>query len=158
MTDIDIIAPRFEQRAGFVVAGLAGRFRPGEISGIPRLWQDLNERAGALRDVVDGAAYGVCYNPGDDDSFDYAAGLEVSDDISMPEGFVSVHLPAARYAVFRHDGHISTFPDTVMAIWNEKLAALKLKVVNQPNFERYGPEFDAETGLGGVELWIPISG
>jgi len=25
-----------------------------------------------------------------------------------------------------------------------------------PNFERYGENFDSQTGDGGVELWIPI--
>jgi predicted transcriptional regulator YdeE len=26
-----------------------------------------------------------------------------------------------------------------------------------PDFERYGEDFDAQTGLGGVEIWLPLS-
>jgi AraC family transcriptional regulator len=29
-------------------------------------------------------------------------------------------------------------------------------MVNAPNFERYAEDFDPNTGMGGVEIWIPI--
>jgi AraC family transcriptional regulator len=42
------------------------------------------------------------------------------------------------------------------AIWNKWIPQSGLKVVAAPSFERYGPEFNPKTGLGGVEIWIPI--
>jgi AraC family transcriptional regulator len=30
------------------------------------------------------------------------------------------------------------------------------EVVEAPNFESYGDDFDSATGMGGFEIWIPI--
>jgi AraC family transcriptional regulator len=30
------------------------------------------------------------------------------------------------------------------------------RIADTPNFERYSDDFDANTGLGHVEIWIPI--
>ena len=30
------------------------------------------------------------------------------------------------------------------------------EALDAPDFERYGEEFDARTGMGGVEIWLPV--
>jgi AraC family transcriptional regulator len=43
-----------------------------------------------------------------------------------------------------------------MTIWNKWLPESGREVVDAPDFERYGEEFDGRAGNGGLELWLPI--
>ena len=67
-------------------------------------------------------------------------------------------VPAGRYAVFTHRGHVSELPKTVRAIWDNGLSQAGLTPIKSPDFEKYGPGFDPETGHGLVEVWIPVEG
>ena len=73
------------------------------------------------------------------------------------EGMDYVDIPAGRYAVFTHSGHISDLPRTVYTIWNKSLPDLGLEPRKAPDFERYDKRFDPETGRGTLEIWIPIA-
>jgi AraC family transcriptional regulator len=101
-------------------------------------------------------AYGVCCKADGAGNFDYIAGVEVTDLDVLPRQFASVRLPPRRYAVFTHSGHVSGMRATMHSIWNRYLPGSGLTVLRAPDFERYGPEFDGRTGLGGVEIWIPV--
>jgi predicted transcriptional regulator YdeE len=46
---------------------------------------------------------------------------------------------------------------TCSAIWNQGLPDSGYQAADSPWFERYGEEFDGRTGLGGLEIWIPIA-
>jgi len=75
----------------------------------------------------------------------------------LPEGFARVRIPAQRYAVFAHRGHISTIRSTVYTIWNKWVPESGHQVADAPNFERYDPAlFDPRTGNGVVEIWVPL--
>jgi AraC family transcriptional regulator len=65
-------------------------------------------------------------------------------------------IAAQKYAVFSHREHISTIRSTLNTIWNKWLPESGLEVVDAPDFERYGEGFDTRTGVGGLEIWIPI--
>jgi AraC family transcriptional regulator len=67
-----------------------------------------------------------------------------------------VRIAAQRYAVFTHAEHISTIRRTIKTIWNKWLPESDHQLADAPNFERYGEAFDPRTGLGGLEIWIPI--
>ena len=41
-------------------------------------------------------------------------------------------------------------------IWSKWLPESGYEAADAPTFERYGEEFDGVTGLGGVEIWLPI--
>jgi AraC family transcriptional regulator len=45
-----------------------------------------------------------------------------------------------------------------MTIWNLWFPSSGHELVDAPDFERYGEEFDPQTGLGGFEIWVPIKG
>jgi hypothetical protein len=45
---------------------------------------------------------------------------------------------------------------TWVTIWNKWLPESGHELVDAPDFERYGEEFDPLTGTGGLELWVPI--
>ena len=68
-----------------------------------------------------------------------------------------VSIPAGRYAVFTHSGHISDLPKTVYTIWNKSLPDAGLNTREAPDFELYDCRFDPLTGRGDVEIWIPIA-
>jgi hypothetical protein len=54
--------------------------------------------------------------------------------------------------------HISAIRRTVCTIWTKWLPDSGHEVVDAPSFERFGEAFDFRTGMGGLEIWIPIKG
>jgi AraC family transcriptional regulator len=152
------IEPRFEDGRPIVIAGLRERYTPKTQGDIPSLWRQLAPHLGKIPGQVDHVAYGVVSDmAGADGGFDYLAGVEVSQAGALADGFVSFTIPAHRYAVFAHGGHVSTLKDTIGAIWNEWLPASGYKTGTMPGLlERYGVGFNPGTGLGDIEVWVPI--
>ena len=105
---------------------------------------------------IDRTAYGVRYNSDDEGNFDYLCGVEVCHFSRLSASLTAIRVPAQKYTVFRHCEHISTIRSTWMTIWNKWLPESGHEVVDAPDFERYGEEFDGRTGNGGLELWLPI--
>jgi AraC family transcriptional regulator len=58
--------------------------------------------------------------------------------------------------VFKHSGHISTIRSTWNAVWNQWFPQSGYEALDAPDFERYGEEFDPDSGDGGLEIWIPV--
>ncbi|NUS21417.1 MAG: AraC family transcriptional regulator [Mesorhizobium sp.] len=150
--------PRFETSRPFLVAGLGERYSCETSAGIPMQWQRFAPYIGNIPGEVPGGFYGVCLNGDDAGNFDYVVGVEVKDFSDLPKDFYRVRVPAQKYAVFAHREHISTIRRTVNTIWNKWLPASGHEIADAPEFERYGPEFDAHTGNGGLEIWVPIKG
>ncbi len=142
----------------FRIGGLAGNYTPESSAAIPSLWQrfvqwlpDVPGRSGEPF-----TTYGVCYNQ-TDNAFDYMAGVEIDPTADLPNAFATVDIPASNYAVFIHTGHISGIRSTWASVWDKWLPDSGLKVLPQPFFEKYGPNFNGETGEGGLEIWVPIA-
>lgn len=153
---------RIVSSKAMLFAGLRRYFRFEERAGIASLWHAFGPHVGAISDTIPGAAFGLCLAPADPDDevgFDYAPAVEVSSLGNFPEGLSGIRLAARDWAVFRHQGHVSGLGATCAAA-GEWLAASG----RQPSeggmlmIERYGPEFDANTGLGGCEVWLPLAG
>ena len=105
---------------------------------------------------VSPVTYGVIYNGGDD-SFDYLSGVERSRSKEAPRNLVSLTVAPQTYAVFWHAGHVATLRETCDAIWSDWLPASGKEVVEAPWFECYGESFDAVSGSGGLEVWVPVA-
>jgi AraC family transcriptional regulator len=58
--------------------------------------------------------------------------------------------------VFEQPAHISAIRDTMNAIFNDWLPSSGCAVANAALLERYDERFEAETGNGGFEIWIPL--
>ncbi|MEO0912357.1 MAG: AraC family transcriptional regulator [Pseudomonadota bacterium] len=151
----EVAAPEMREREAFRVVGLSAQCTFEDISAIPALWQGFNARESEVAGVV-GAAYGVCCDGDGAGRFRYVAGAEAPGDAGMPDGMDDVAIPAGRYAVFTHTGHISDLPRTVYTIWNKALPDAGLEPRPAPDFEVYDKRFDVETGRGAVEIWIPV--
>ncbi len=154
---VAVAPPRVVPGPARLVAGLKQRYTFDTNHGIPALWQRFVPRIARIPDIVGPDTYGVCCNAGGDGEFDYLAGVAVSSVDQLPEEFDHVHIPASRYAVFEHNGHVSGIRDTVHAIWNDALPASGHTPISAPDFEYYAAQhFDPETGAGRIEIWIPI--
>ncbi|MGF1623849.1 MAG: GyrI-like domain-containing protein [Alphaproteobacteria bacterium] len=152
------LSPRFVDGKAMRIVGIR-QTHVGSNAGIPAQWLRFAPHIGRVPGEVDGAAYGVCIDrcSGDGQSFDYIAGVEVASTAAAPEGLSPLSLPARRYAVFHHPGHVSSLPDTIEAIWRTWLPGSGEQPAGEPAFlERYGEAFDPLTGAGGMEIWVPL--
>lgn len=155
---VELEAPRMEDGKALLIAGLGGRYTFETNEGIPAQWQRFGPYIGSIPEQVGWTTYGVCCNSDEAGSFEYICGVEVSDFSDIPEELSRIRIPARRYAVFTHRGHISTIRGTVYTIWNKSLPEAGLEVADAPDFERYDERFDPESGSGAVEIWIPVAG
>jgi AraC family transcriptional regulator len=154
----DLAEPRFESRTAFLVAGLTARYDYESCGGgIPAQWQRFAPYIGNIPGQVGSDAYGVRYNS-DDSGLDYLCGVEVGEFSQLASELSRVRVPANRYAVFTHSGHISAIRSTWHTIWNKWLPKSGHQLADAPDFERYGKEFDARSGSGEVEIWVPLKG
>src|SRR5262249_15262224 len=149
-------SPRFVTGKALLVAGLGERYDCESSKGIPAQWQRFGPHIGNVPGQVARTTYGVCCNNDGDGNFDYICGVEVAGFSDLPKEFARLRIPEQRYAVFTHREHISTIRRTVNTIWNKWLPESGREVADAPDFERYGDSFDPRSGLGGVEIWIPV--
>lgn len=152
---VDVAAPEIRTTDGFDVAGVGARCTFENNAAIPGLWQQFNAREAELTNTPQ-AAYGVCYDADDAGNFRYVAGTTVTADTTVPDDMQRVRIPAGRYAVFTHRGHIADLPKTVYTIWNKALPDSGYRLREAPDFERYDQRFDVATGRGEVEIWMPV--
>jgi AraC family transcriptional regulator len=153
---IALKAPHLERRKAILIAGLSERYNNATSSGIPAQWQRFGPYIGNIPGQVDRRAYGVRCNLDDECSLDYICGVEVSSLSSIPEGLTGLRIPEQNYAVFTHEGHVSGIRSTWHTIFSQWFPSSGYEVVDAPDFELYGEEFDPRTGMGGTEIWIPV--
>lgn len=149
--------PRVEILPEMSFAGLVERYQSKSPAGIPNQWQRFSALLQHMPPLIDQNAYGICFNFDEEKGeFDYMAGVPVSKSAEIPLGLVRFDLPLQKYAVFHYGGHISEIRSVISAIWSEALSKSGYEPVEKPAFEKYGPEFDGQTGLGGFEIWVAI--
>jgi AraC family transcriptional regulator len=154
----ELAEPRFESRKAFLVAGLSARYDYESCGGgIPAQWQRFAPYLGSVPGQVGTDAYGVRYNS-DDSGLDYLCGVEVGEFSQLPPELSRVRVPANRYAVFTHHGHISAIRSTWSTIWGKWLPRSGHQIADAPDFERYDQRFDPRSGNGEVEIWVPVKG
>lgn len=153
---VDLPEPRIQDGRAMRIAGLTERYTFLTNQGIPALWQRFAPYIGNMPGQRGDFTYGVATDFEEDCSFGYLAGVEVSSSAELEAGMGYIDIPAQLYAVFAHTGHISTMRRTAYSIWAQYFPNSDLIPTGGPNFERYGPEHNADTGHGLVEVWAPI--
>ncbi len=153
-------APRMENGKALRIAGLREHYTSETMKNIPELWMRFAPRIGNIPGQVGRVAYGLCFNALSPDGMDYLAGVEVSSSSDLPGDFSVANIPAQRYAVFSHREHVSKLYETLDAI-HKWLPGSGLEVAGgtagAPDFfERYSEEFNPQTGMGGMEVWVPV--
>jgi AraC family transcriptional regulator len=152
----DLEPPRIVTHPSFLVAGVGERYGCDDSPAIPSQWQRFVPSLGSMPGQVGRAAYGVNYNGDDDGNFDYLCGVEVATFAALERSWTRLRIPEQRYAVFTHRDHVSTIRRTHNTIWTTWLPRSGYDVADAPHFERYGDDFDGATGLGGIEVWLPL--
>lgn len=146
--------PRLVTADALLIFGLSMHCERAGDPGIPPLWNRFGPFIGNIEGQIGHTTYGVIYNSEDAGKFDYLCGVAVSSFPSHPAEFTCLRIPAQTYAVFEHRDHISAIRGTFKAIWEHGLTGLH--AVDAPWLEVYGESFDPRTGLGGVEIWVPV--
>lgn len=150
-------APRFVDVPELTIAGLNVSYTMETRIAIPQQWARFVPAASEFADVKGKPMYGVSWNMKPECGFDYMTGLEVEGTKALPPEFTSLKLDARRYAIFDHTSHVSSIPKTLDTIWTSWVPECGLKVASAPCVERYTSEFNPHTGMGGMEIWIPLT-
>ena len=151
-----LATPRIEEHRAMLLAGISERYNESTRGGIPGQWQRFVPHLGHVPAQLGADAYGVCYNTDDEANMDYLCGVEVANFSALPPELTRLRVPPQRYAVFHHDDHISSISETFRAIFSRWLPESQCEIVDAPLFERYTSSFDGRTGMGGLEIWVPI--
>ena len=146
--------PRLVPSDALLIFGLSMRCERAGDPGIPPLWSRFAPHIGNIDGQIGHTTYGVIYNTEDAGKFDYLCGVAVSAFPNHPAEFTRLRVPAQTYAVFEHREHISAIRGAFKAIWEHGLTGLQ--PVDAPWLEVYGENFDGRTGLGGLEIWVPV--
>jgi AraC family transcriptional regulator len=153
-------APRMEYGKALRIAGLREHCTSETMKNISELWQRFGPHIGNVPGQVGPVAYGLCFNVLSPGGIDYLAGVEVSSSSCLPGEFRVATVPAQKYAIFSHREHVSKLYQTLDAIdkWFPGSGfEVPSGAAEAPSFfERYSEEFDPRTGMGGMEVWIPI--
>lgn len=151
-------SPRIETLDAFIIAGLGADFEPGKAAGIPALWQKFNEYFGHIPGQTGKTAFGLCTMLPGREGFRYVAGVRVPRSDDLPAELETIRVPAQSWAIFPHQGHVNGIPATVDAAFRTWLPASGRQAGAFPDvLEFYGEDFDPETGLGRVEIWLPLA-
>jgi AraC family transcriptional regulator len=157
---LQLEAPRLEDGKAVLIAGLSEHYTSATMKNIPELWRRFGPHIGKIPGQVGRVSYGLCFCSRGADSTDYLAGIEVSGSTELPADFSVATIPAQKYAVFSHREHVSRLRETLDAI-DKWVPGSGLQVsggtAGAPDFfERYSEEFNPQTGIGGMEVWVPI--
>lgn len=149
---------RTEIAADTLVVGMRARFTTATAHEIATLWRTFMARADTISNKAQAIPVGLSLPCGADGAFDYLCGYEVSALSDIPDGMVTLQLPARRYAVFAHNDNITGLGATYAAIWYGWLPRQADADRASPMLERYLPTFNPYTGFGGLEIWAPLTG
>lgn len=146
-----------------LLAGISRIYTEDPGPGIAQQWSRLRRQFGKIPHSVRRTSYGVLREAEDQPGSEYVCGVEVfqragveeSMSLGLPEDWTYIEVPEQHYAIFRHDGPVSTIRDTWGYIWNEWAPKSGRKVTNGPVVESY-EEIDPETKTGMIEIWIPV--
>jgi len=152
--------PRFETLGEFKVIGMR-YFGKNQNDEIPGLWDKFVPRMGEITQKVNpDLCYGLCI-PNEDTSqtgeFEYIAGFEVDNFDDIPVDMVCCTIPAQRYAVFTHKGHVSKLKDTFAYIFDTWQKESGASITDGPEFELYDERFCPQNqDESELDIYVPI--
>jgi len=149
-----VVPARIETAGPFAIAGFEERYGFTRMAELPLQWQRFAQAIPGIPGKIAGTAYGVVR--GGPDGFDYLTGIAVTG-AAAPAGMSLLRIPAQRYAVFPHEGHVAQIRATIEPALHGWLPASGHAHAGMPTFiERYGPGFDPVRLSGDIEIWIPL--
>jgi len=122
---------------------------------IPEQWRQFRA-IGRIDGRVGTTAYGVMCGAAPD-GFEYMCAVEVESFAGLPEHLGRMRIQAQDYAVFLHQGQVSSIRATWEGIYRWLSETTGYESAHKPDFEVYDESFDPLTGQGGVEIRIAVS-
>lgn len=161
LQDAVVRLPELVTLPAFRIAGPARRFDAASKSDIPQLWSSLIGALPFAGQVESWSTYGVVSSVDrEEGSFQYMAGVGVSDDCTPPHGFSTMDIPAGTYAIFRitlNGAALHPQVQRAMArIWGELIPQSGLKLADRPDFEHYDGRFDPTTPGSVIDFHVPV--
>ena len=147
--------PRIEDRPAMIFIGLTERQMP-DPHRIGDQWRRFMERIGEIPEAM-GAPVGVALELHEDGSVDYCTATPVARSTRAPKGLSEIRTDARTYAIFTHEGHVADVGATYDQIWNHWIPKIGAAPAEAPWLEIHLPTFSPQTGMGGVEIWVPVS-
>ena len=151
--------PRIEDHPAIRLAGLGAHYDGRTLANIPDQWTRAAPYFQEMTGNRVGDAFAVVGRMDEEtDGFDYFCGVPVAATKEVLPGLSVMTLPATRYAQFAHRGHISELRATCAAVFEDGLPDAKFEADHSyfSFLEYYGPDFNPQTGLGTVEVWVAI--
>jgi AraC family transcriptional regulator len=144
-----------------LIAGMREPLNEQSAQTIPLLWKKFAPYIGHIPHQQGAVAYGLCVHSTESSNghYYYMAGCEVSEFSNLPAALSPLIVPAHKYAVFTHDAHLASIKNTIDYAFDQWLPNAEYKHNPQSIhfFERYGEDFNLETGFGGMEIWLPLA-
>lgn len=147
---------RYVDAGEMLFVGMGQHFSFAATQHITAQWERFMPHYCEIENRADDVPWGVNANLDDDGTFDYFSAVKVSRISSVPKGMQGLTLPPRTYAIFQHTAHISTISQTYTAIWNDWEPPNGRAIADAASLEGHLPSFNPRTGLGGVELWVPV--
>ncbi len=156
---LEVSGPEIVGRGPLLLAGvtapIAGDTADMEIG---ELWTRFEQHNQWITNAETAARTGVCLNGGEQGSFDYFAGQVLSGPAgAVPEGFATLDLPDARYAVFVLTGSAADIADAQALVHGSLLGKAGLTPANAPDLLVFPPGFRPSAPDERIELWAPIA-
>lgn len=151
-----MLPSRFETGRPMLLAGLRRWYDFAEAPvEIPRTWEAFVARL-PLPGQIGNVTYGAtCQVDMEAARFEYMAAAEVETFEGLADDLGRMRVVEAHYAVFIHEGPLTGIRDTLMAACGWMESNGEWQDAHTPTFERYGPDFDPETGAD-TEIWLPV--
>jgi predicted transcriptional regulator YdeE len=154
--------PQIEHRPAVTIAGIRKRHQmegfdfaefPRQIAEMTDLLPTLDGRIG---DRVYDVFWGMFHDLGG--VFEYLVGVEVGDERDLPDGFVTLEIPAGPYATASARPGVDP-RDTVFTLWNEWLPASE--ATHRDNEAEFiyarDEDYDETQRNGTVDIRIPVT-
>jgi len=161
--------PQFIDRPEKLVVGIGAPFISvlspdrNNMVIIPRLWSEYVPRKQEVPHRLSTADVGICTRlPNESQRTHpevcfYIAGAEVTELAKLPEGMMSLTVPAGRYAVFTHIGQLDALEITMKFIYGTWLPNSGCKLRQAPDIETYDHRFNPFSDKSEMGIWIPVA-
>lgn len=153
-----VMEPKIVERPEVRVIGTARQYGEEDLD-MDTLWSAFREEVVHISNRVGSDAFGIYeeYNESDDGvGFSYICAVEVSGFDHVPDGMIARVIPSHLYAVFQHDGPVSSLPETMKYIWGSWLPKSDYEYVEKPDFELYSPDAQPKGADKTLFLHIPV--
>jgi predicted transcriptional regulator YdeE len=150
------LSPRLEEGQAMLLVGIRREHTFADAPRqIPSQW-DAFMRRRPIDGEVEGVTYGaMCATFLARQAFEYMTAVEVASFDGVPIDLGRMRVPSALYLVFEHTGHVTGIQSTWADV-HRYLPSCGYRLANTPDFERYDARYDAATGTGVVEIWVPV--